>query len=656
MELATLELVVLMLALCVLAVALMRRVHMPAILGYLAVGVIAGPASLGWLPDTDTIRLLGEIGIAFLLFSIGLEFSWAQLVALRRAVFGLGTAQVVLTSVVFGALFALMGLTWQGAVVAGGALALSSTAIATKQLAEQLEMQSRHGRLGLAVLLFQDLAVVPFLVAIPILAGDGTASIGTSLLIALAKGALAFALMIVIGRFALRPVFHVIARVNSPELFTMTVLLISLSAATLTYLSGLSFALGAFLAGMMLGETEYRHQIEVDIRPFRDVLMALFFVTIGFELDIHQLPAYWTEILVLLFFLTVVKTVIILALVRLGGYETAVALRTGLVLGQAGEFSFALIALAAHRNIFSESHSQAMLAAAVISMALAPLLIRWNGPIAKTLFGRTYLTNRRLRARQIGQASSELSEHVIVCGFGRIGQNIAQFLRQESIPYVALDLDPLLIKEAWDAGEQVFYGDVTHIEILEAAGLARARILVITFEDPRRALRVVRVVHNHRPDVPIVVRTRDDAFLEQLEDAGATSVVPETVEASMLLATTLLEKLGVPPDEVSRVVEKARSDHYHDLRGYFGSHAGSVGVGVGEMHTVVLPPGSHAVGKALGAMQLPTFGVRVISLRRGDIRGEQPDDTMVLREGDALVLEGAARGLVRSERRLLRGT
>jgi CPA2 family monovalent cation:H+ antiporter-2 len=655
MQLATLELVVLLLGLSVLAVALMRRVHMPAILGYLAVGVVAGPASLGWLPDTDVIRLLAEVGVAFLLFSIGLEFSWTQLVALRRAVFGLGAAQVVLTTAAFGALFWAMELSWEGALVGGGALALSSTAIATKQLGEQLEMQSRHGRLALAVLLFQDLAVVPFLVVIPILAGDGSNALGLSLLIALLKGGLAFGLMLVIGHYALRPVFHLIARTDSPELFTMTVLLVSLSAATVTHLAGLSFALGAFLAGMMLGETEYRHQIEVDIRPFRDVLMALFFVTIGFQLDLHRVPGLWLEIALLLVFLIVLKAIIILALVRVAGYETAVALRTGLVLAQAGEFSFALIALAVHQNVFSAAHSQAMLAAAVISMALAPLLIRWNGPIAKTLFARTYLTNRRQRAQQIGQASGELSEHVILCGFGRIGQNIAQFLRQENIAYVALDLDPLLIREAWDAGERVFYGDVTHVDILEAAGIERARVLVVTFDDPRRALRVVRLARQRKADLPIVVRTRDDAFLEQLETAGATSVVPETVEASMLLASSLLQRLGVPLDEVARVVEKARADHYHDLRGYFGGQEGAAGGTSNELHTVVLSPQAHGVGRRLGELQLARCGVRVLSLRRGEIRGEMPGEATVLREGDALVLEGVSRALVRAEARLLRG-
>jgi CPA2 family monovalent cation:H+ antiporter-2 len=619
------------------------------------VGVVAGPASLGWLPDTDVVRMLAEIGVAFLLFSIGLEFSWTQLVSLRRAVFGLGAAQVVLTSAAFGALFWTMGLTWQGALVGGGALALSSTAIVTKQLAEQLEMQSRHGRLALAVLLFQDLAVVPFLVVIPILAGDGSATLGVSLLVALMKGALAFALMLVIGHYALRPVFHVTARTDSPELFTMTVLLVSLSAATLTHLSGLSFALGAFLAGMMLGETEYRHQIEVDIRPFRDVLMALFFVTIGFELDVRQVPGLWLEIALLLFFLLAVKGCVILALVRLAGYETAVATRTGLVLAQAGEFSFALIALAVHRDVFSVAHSQAMLAAAVISMALAPLLIRWNGPIAKTLFARTYLTNRRLRAQRIGQASSELRDHAILCGFGRIGQNMAQFLRQESIPYVALDLDPLLIKEAWDAGERVFYGDVTHVDILEAAGLERARVLVVTFDDPRRALRVVRVARGRKPDLPIVVRTRDDSYLERLETAGATSVVPETVEASMLLATSVLQRLGVPLDEVARVVEKARADHYHDLRGYFGGHAAAAGAAATELHTVVLPPKGYAVGRRLSELRIEALGARVTSLRRGEIRGELPSGDVILRDGDALVLEGPARALVKTEERLLRG-
>jgi CPA2 family monovalent cation:H+ antiporter-2 len=654
MELAALKSVLVLLTLSVAAVAVLRRVHLPPILGYLVVGIAAGPYAFGWLPDTEVVRLLAEIGVVFLLFSIGLEFSIPQMLALRRVVFGVGGAQVVLSTLGIGGVLLLMDFTWQGALVAGGALAMSSTAIAAKQLSEQLEMQSRHGRLSLGVLLFQDVAVVPFLVIIPILAGAGETSLGASLAIAMLKGAVAFGLMLAAGHWLLRPVFHAVARARSAELFTLTVLLISLAAATVTSLSGLSLALGAFLAGMMLGETEYRHQIEADIRPFRDVLMALFFITIGFELNLRALPQVWDTALLLLVLLLIGKSVVVALLVRIAGYESGVALRTGLVLAQAGEFSVALLALALHRDLISNPDSQALLAAVIASMAIAPLLIRHNGAIAKKLFSGTYLHGLQLRAQQLSQASRDLREHVIICGFGRIGQNLARFLRNEGIAYVALDLDPALIKGAWEAGERVFYGNAAQAEILDAAGIDRARALVVTFDNAALALQLVRMARAKNPSLPLLARTRDDARVAELESAGATVVVPQ-IEASMNLATLLLQRLGVASDEVARLVAQARYDQYRSLRGYFRGAAEEIAEGVVELRTVVLPPGSYAIGRTLGKLELDKCGVTVEAVCRGEIRGEAPDPEMKLAGGDALILEGEPSALEHAEARLLKG-
>jgi CPA2 family monovalent cation:H+ antiporter-2 len=657
MEHEALDAVLVLLALSVVAVALLRRLNLPPILGYLLVGALAGPHSLGWVPHSELIQVVAEIGVVFLLFTIGLEFSIPHVIALRGAVFGLGGTQVVLYTAAGGLVAWLLGMSWQGALVVGGALAMSSTAIAVKQLTEQLEMQSRHGRLGLGVLLFQDLAVVPFFVVIPMLAyGSGEAFVG-SLLLALAKGIAAFLVLLAAGHWALRPLFHTVATVRSAELFTLTALLVALAAAWLTNLMGLSLALGAFLAGMMLGETEYRHQVETDIRPFRDVLMGLFFISVGTQLQMAGLPGIWHWVVLLVMALMVGKAALVAGLTRVLGYEGGVALRTGLVLGQGGEFGFAMLAMAVAYGLVEPANSQALLAAIVISMALAPVLIRHNGAIAKRVFANSYLKGRRLQEQQLDSAAKRLDAHVIICGFGRIGQNLARFLRIEGVAYVALDLDPVLIKEAWEAGETVFYGDSSHAEILEAAGLPRARAVVITFDEATTATRIIHAARALCSQTPIIARTRDDRHLEELEDAGASDVVPESVEASMMLAGYLLRRLDVPMEEVMYLVERARNDHYQGLRGFFHGREPETVEEVDRyrLHTVVLPPASYAVGRNLGALGLPDVGVRASAVCRSGIRGEDPTPAMVLQAGDAVVLQGAQEGLERAEERLLRG-
>lgn len=645
--------VLVLLVLSVVAVVLMRRLGLTPILGYLAVGVLAGPQALGWIPDNETVMLLAEVGVVFLLFAIGLEFSLPRLLAMRGIVFGLGTLQVVISTLALGGLMLAQDLDWRGALVVGGALAMSSTAIVVKQLTEQLEMQSRHGRIALGILLFQDLAVVPLLVAIPILAQGGDQQLASPLLIALLKGAIAFALMIATGRWILRPLLHTVAAARSAELFTLTVLLISLAAAWTTHALGLSLALGAFLAGMMLSETEYRHQIETDVRPFRDVLLGLFFITVGAKLDLAALPGVWVEALVLLVALVVGKGLIIGLLTRFYGQEPGVAVRTGLVLAQGGEFGFALLALALNRGLIDGPASQSVLAAVVLSMALTPLLIRYNGLVAKRLFAKTYGRGRATQARQIGRAVREVEGHVILCGFGRMGQNLARILREQGFDYVALDLDPDLIKEAWEAGEPVFYGDSTHGEILAAAGLSRARALVLTVDDMHAAERIVQEVRKRRADLPLLVRAHDDSQLERLERLGATEVVPETLESSMMMGEHLLTQLGVPAEQVVLLMERVRREHYQSLRGLFRGAEGAAGRP--ELHTVVLQPGYHALGRRLGDLALDELQVTVQALRRSGIRGEAPSPSLVLEEGDALVLQGPPERLLQAEQRLLKG-
>lgn len=648
--------VLILLACSVVAVSLFRRLHLPPILGYLAVGILTGSHALGWVPDGEAIHLLAEVGVVFLLFMIGLEISIPHLLAMKGIVLGLGGAQVLSTLVLAGGIAWYAGMSWQGALILGGIVALSSTAIAAKQLVEQMEMQSRHGRIALGILLFQDLAVVPFLVLIPILGAPGGQEMLIPMLWALAKGALAFAIMFAAGHWLLRPLFHTVAAAHSIELFTLTILLVALAAAGLTYELGLSLALGAFLAGMMLGETEYRHQVEAEVRPFRDVLMGLFFVSVGAQLDLHVLPDIWHWVALITVALIIGKAAIVVALVRFGGHETGVALRTGLVLAQGGEFGFALITLGVANGLFGDQAIQPVLTALVCSMLIAPLIIRHNGAFAKKLCN-AYFNQRVTQTQALSEDIAPLAGHVIICGFGRIGQNLAGFLREEGFEYVALDLDPVLIREAWEAGERVYYGDSRNGEILLAAGIERARALVVTFHDYHLTEKIVMSARHEAPELMIVARTHDDHHLEELEAAGANDVVPESLEASMMLAAHTLRHLDVDRDEIRALIDKARADHYQRLRGVF--HGQAIDELAAEpdphsLHSVTLDEASSVIGRRLQELELSSLGLEVTALRRHGIHGETPDPQIVLQAGDTLVLQGPPSQLIIGEELLLR--
>jgi CPA2 family monovalent cation:H+ antiporter-2 len=646
--------VLILLALSVVAVALLRRINLPPILGYLFVGVIAGPHALGWLPDSEAIHLLGEAGVIFLLFMIGLEISIPHLMSMRHAVLGFGGAQVILTALIVTAIAWWSGIRWEGALVVGGALALSSTAIVARQLTEQLELQSRHGRLALGILLFQDLAVVPFLVIIPILGGQSDPGVAAALGIALIKGVAVVIGLLAAGRWLLRPLLHWVAAAHSVELFTLAVLLVALTASSVTHAVGLSAELGAFLAGMLIADTEYRHHVELEIRPFRDVLMGLFFITVGMQLNLLALPSILHWVLLLVAGVVLGKGLLITLLLRLGGYETGVAMRTGMVLAQGGEFGFALLALALGYGLLSVEDSQSVIAAVVLSMVLAPILIRNNGTIARRACD-SYGRNQTVQAQQLAEEAESLERHVIICGFGRIGQNLALFLKEEGIAYVALDVDPALIREAWEAGEPVFFGNATHPETLENAGIERARAVVIAFDEYHAAERIIHAIRSINKEIPVIVRAHDDSHLEGLEEAGATYVVPESVESSLILASRLLHCLNVDIDEIARVVEQARTDHYRRLRGYFHGETleDMEELARYRLHTVVLPPQAYAVDHPIAALALGTLGVKVVTVRRAGICGDEPDPAMTLRAGDALVLQGIQEALDAAEARLL---
>ena len=653
--------VLILLTASVVAVTVFHRLDLPSVIGYLFVGVALGPSASGLVSEDLNIPLLAEFGVVFLLFTIGLEFSLPQLRTMRWTVFGLGNAQVLVTNVAAAAVAWYLGVSWSGAIVIGGALALSSTAIVIKQLTEQAELQSRHGRKALGVLLFQDLAVVPLLILIPILADEshGNVPLALAMMLALLKGAGVFLLIIWLGRRALRPLFHEVAAARSNELFTLAVLLVALLAAWTTQLAGLSLALGAFLAGIMLSETEYRNQIEADIRPFRDVLLGLFFITVGMLLDPRVLLDSWYWVLILLLALMLFKAVLIYVLVRLSGEDSRTAVQTGTILAGGGEFGFAVLSLALASGLILPDVSQLVLATIILSMVITPVLVRHNALIGQRIAAVGGTRRDNATAEAIARSAQELHDHVIVCGYGRTGQNVARFLEREGIAYLALDLDPARIRQAQVAGERVKFGDATRLGILQAAGLEKARMMVLSLDSPGASLKVLQHVRERTPQLPVLVRTRDDSRLEDFERAGATAIVPEILEASLMLASHTLALLEVPLSRVFRYVREVRADRYRLLRAYFHGEQGpdleSAGQIREQLHALTLPEGSYAIGKRIAETGLEEIDVTISAIRRGGIRGPQPEAKTQLLAADVLVLYGTPENLEKAENLLLTG-
>ncbi len=660
---SSLALTLLYLLAAVLGVVTCRSLKLPPMLGYLAAGVLIGPHAMALAQNSEGVRHLGEFGVVFLMFAIGLEFSLPKLLAMRKQVFGLGLMQVLATMAVVTvggvALSHWVGgiwdMGWQTALALSGVLAMSSTAIVVKLMAERAELESEHGRRVMGILLFQDLAVVPLLILIPAL-GSASEQLLPALGWALIKAVVLVGLLLTGGQRFMRWWLTLVARRKSEELFMLNLLLITLGLAWLTELAGLSLALGAFIAGVLVSETEYRHQVGTDIRPFHDVLLGLFFITIGMMLDWHILVDRWALVLALLAVPLLVKAVIILVLARLMGATTGVALRSGLFLAQAGEFGFVLLSLTQDHGLVQPALMNPILAAMVLSMLATPFLIMYSNRIVMKLVASDWM-QQSLQMTTIARKTINTSKHVIICGYGRCGQNLARMLEREGIPYMALDLDPDRVRQAAAAGDSVVYGDATRLQALMAAGLVRASAVVVTYIDVPAALKVLANTRSHAPQVPVVVRTQDDAHLDKLQDAGATEVVPEAIEGSLMLASHALALVGVPMRRVLRVVQDQRDARYNMLRGYFhGADDDTPNERDQErMSTVSLPPGARALGSPLGDLALTAVGVRVVNLRRANGHQAAAADDAVLQEGDTLVLSGHPTALALAEDKLLRG-
>ena len=650
---SSLEFVLLMLGAAVIGVVIFRYLQLPSILGYLAVGVVIGPHSTGLVSDAQSLEGLAEFGVVFLMFTVGLEFSLSQLLAMRKIVFGLGLAQVSISMVgsiilTFAIVFVLpqMGTTtWQAALALGGAWAMSSTAIVSKMLAERMELETDYGRRVIGILLFQDLAVVLLLIIVPTLA-HGTGDILLIIGMALGKTAVVLVLLLFVGKKFMNKWLEIVARRNSQELFMLNLLLITLGAAWITEQAGLSMELGAFIAGMLISETRYKNEVDVDIKSFRDVLLGLFFITIGMMLDMSLVFHYWWFVLLIIVSAFFYKFALAAWLTRLFGASRGVSLKTGLALAQAGEFSFVLVNQISGLQMVEPWVIQVTMASMVLSMLAAPFIIL-NADKIVMRFSANEWIQQSLELTKIASSSMALQRHVILAGFGRTGQNIATLLEEEQVPYRALDLDLERVRKAEAAGANVSYADATRRESLVAAGIHRASSLIITFANIHAALRVLYYAKELAPNLPVIVRSYDDSDFDKLKAAGADEVVPEVIESSLVLTSHAFMAYGIPTKRIIMRAQAARASRYAKLREYFHGETDTVPTDTGSywrLHALRLPAGAPAIGKTVGELDLPANHVEITAVRRGTEKMTVTDD-LVFCEGDVLVLRGTSEGI-----------
>ncbi len=652
--------IVTLMAIAVGTVWLFKRIHLPPILAYLAAGVIAGPEVFALFSSADDMHLAAEVGIVFLLFSLGLEFSLARMFAMRSLVFGVGSGQMLLTTAIFAGIGIALGQAYATSIIIGACIALSSTAIVIKAIDDQGKLNTQRSQLAISILLFQDLAVVPLLIIIPLLNASSDSSIGLAILGALVKGVLAVVFLLSVGKWLLPRIFNEIAKTRTDELFVLSTILIALLAAGATYYLGLSMALGAFLAGMMLSESQYRHQLEADIRPFRDILMGLFFITIGMQLDLSVLSSHFFVILLGLVLVVAVKG----AVVRLVAWASKVSIEdswaAGIKLAQMGEFSFVILALALENKLLSELESSVLMSIGLISMAITPWLINKSGVVAKKFSGNK-LHDKLSAEQQLNHSSKtkDNSKHIVILGFGRVGQSVARMLKLEALDYVAIDSDPVRVQESRTAGEEILYGDVLQKEILKKAAIEQANIAIITFDEHHRALKLIIAIKALNPEISILVRTRKDYDMQELFDAGALQVVPEVQEGSLMLISQVLHYSGIPMSRILKRIRNERKQGYQHMHGFFPGETTEITYDKGDklefMHAVVLTQSAFAVGKTLAHLDIVRRRVSVTAIRRLGTEYENPSTDFKLEANDVVVISGKPRRVERIEKYLLDG-
>ena len=654
----SIQLIILLLVSSVLMVALFRYLRLPPMIAYFVVGLILGPYALGVLPDSESSRHFVEFGIVFLMFTIGLEFSLPKLNSMRHILFGLGGAQVAITLVTTMVFSTFLGLDLAAAFIIGSALTMSSTAIVSKILMERIDLNSRHGQLAIGILLFQDIAVIFILILIPVF-NSQVIDLYSLLWMSLFKIIVLLFILFRIGQPVMNFWFGIVAKQKSRELFVLNVLMITLIFAYVTKLSGLSYALGAFLAGMLISETRYRYQVESDIASFRDILLGLFFISIGMMLNIEVFIKYYLEIFLLFFVYTIFKMIVITYLAKLFKYELGVGIRSGVILGQAGEFSFVILALGQEQNLISGDILQIILSVCLLSMLFASFIIPFNGRIARYI-SKEYLKNSEKLVNKIEASSEDFSDHVIICGYGRGGQYLGRFLKEEDILFIAIDMDLNRVNDAANAGEKVMYGDASRRVVLRAAGIERAKALVIAYSDDRSSLKVLNVIREIYPDLPVVVRTRDESSIEQLQDAGATDVVPEVLESSLMLASHALVILDVPLARVIKKIRAFRNERYKIFRGYFmgSSEAGDnlQGQDQLQLHSIEIKNNFYLLNNQISEIPFDKFNIEIQHLRRPNMLEDiEARLDIRLQRGDVIVILGLPRDLIEFEKFSING-
>ncbi len=565
MEELRLQEAVVFLAAAALVIPAAKRFKISSVFGFLLVGLAIGPNGLAalaqsheWLrhvliTDVAGVRALAELGVVFLLFMIGLELSLERLWGLRRIVFGMGTAQIVLTGLIIGAIARGFGNSLAASVVLGGCLALSSTAIVMQLMTEQGRFGTAVGRGSFAVLLAQDIAVVPMLFVVASLGAQTSGSVIGALGLAIGEAVLAVLLILGVGRLIIRPIFSHVSGLHSPELFMAVILLIIIATASATHAVGLSAALGAFLAGLVFADSEFRHEIAVNIEPFKGLLLGLFFMSVGMLIDLAEILTEPVWIVLSIAGLVAIKSIVIFAVARLFGFTSAQAAEMGLLLGQGGEFAFVVVGLAVTFALVPEPTAQFMLIVVSATMFLTPLMAR----IARTL-------GAALEAREGGDVSGavdidpQLRDHVVIVGYGRAGRLLAELLDRQQVAHVALDLDATHVAGLRARGAPVFLGDASRSAMLEKVRLASAAALVVSVNDPEAAERVLVAARRLSRDLPILVRARDSAHAERLLAKGATQVVPEVLEAGLQLGQLMLEQIGLPTEAAREIVDAER--------------------------------------------------------------------------------------------------
>ncbi|MGI1679185.1 MAG: cation:proton antiporter [Cellvibrionaceae bacterium] len=633
------------------------RLRLPSILAFLLVGFLCGPTGFKIIVNPEELHQLAELGLTFLLFVLGLEFSIPKLMALRHTVFRLGGAQVLVCSAVFFAAFYWWGLPWETSLIVSGGLALSSTAIVSRELIQRGQLHYRHGQIAIGVLLFQDLVAIALLIAVPLLAGTEEMASIKDIGLSLGKSAGLLVCFYLVARYVLPFLLSEVARARSDELLVLSALVIVLVASAMTSSIGLSMELGAFLAGMMLGDSRFRHQLETDVRPLRDILLGLFFISVGMLVDAAMLQEYWKRILICGLLLLAFKAAIIASVAKLLGESWRAALPAGLVLAQGGEFLFALLSLAARDNLVEPDVASFLVAVTIVSMGLTPVLIRYAEVWTDFIINKVSLQKIDDEIIESTLDAESKQGHVIILGFGRVAQTIARFLKQANIEYIALETDTVRIAEAVPAGEPVFYGDTSRRDILKSAGIEKSSLMVISFDDAAQASHIAKVAKEINPNLKILARTRDDTHLDELVAAGATEVVPETLEASLTLVSHALLLLGLPSRKIHTLIDQSRRDRYRILHGFYhGERTGLINEHADVLHAVRLTKEAWANGKKIAYLTFPGIKDPVSGIKRGDltIDGEEIEKT-VFEANDIVLLQGTLDQVDMCEMYLLTG-